>query len=84
MSFNKKNIVFIFCPNIQTHLIRKWLNENDFFIEKEKTFFDKKFYQIIVAKQKKIIITITREKYLYFGQNNKQLHEKSTFVLAKK
>ena len=68
----KKKITFILCPNLQTHILRKWLKENNFSIEKEQTIFDKKFYQIIVAKQKNTNSTIN-EKYLYFGQKNKQL-----------
>lgn len=68
----KKNITFILCPNLQVHLVRKWLNENNFSITKEQTIFSKKFYQIIVTKQKNTKIT-TKEKYLYFGQKNKQL-----------
>ena len=68
----KKNIIFIFCPNLQANILRKWLNENRFLIEKEQTIFSKKFYQIIVAKQKDVKI-IRNEKYLYFGQKNKQL-----------
>ena len=68
----KKNIIFIFCPNLQTNILRKWLNENKFSIEKEQTIFSKKFYQIIVARQKNIKIN-NDDKYLYFGQKNKQL-----------
>lgn len=68
----KKNITFILCPNLQVHLVRKWLNENNFSITKEQTIFSKKFYQIIIAKQKNTKIAV-KEKYLYFGQKNKQL-----------
>ncbi len=57
---------YILSPHQEAHVLRRFLAENDYFIEKDYYIFDKKYYPIIVAVKGKSNYT---DKEYFFGKN---------------
>lgn len=60
---------YIFVPHQDAYLLRKYLKENKFFIEKDYVIYDGKFYDIIVAVKG---VNNYSEEELFLGKNYPQ------------